>query len=369
MDRNNRHDFLLGLVFFGALALLLYYTIVLTGFSLGEKQSLTAWFPSAQGLKEGDSVLIAGVQSGTVKAVALDQNRPDDRRISVRMEFNEPLDLRQGYAIRIAEFSALGGRVVQVEPGPSSAAPLAAGAEIVGTVAPSALGGLTDLVERVGPDLEAVLGNFRQATDDLLAGSGLLGGLLYDDAMKADAADFLDSAAAVARDLREGRGVLGTLVNDEETRERMLSIVGDAESAIEDVRVILRGVRDGEGLAGALFNDPDVRDEFEAFLGNLDAAALRLRTMLDDAAEGRAGLLGRLVGDNALADDAVAFMDNLAEITRRLVEGEGTIGHLLAENEAYDELMTALKVLNGQLEDAREAQPVASFVSILFGPF
>jgi len=32
-------------------------------------------------------------------------------------------------------------------------------------------------------------------------------------------------------------------------------------------------------------------------------------------------------------------------------------------------LLTALQTLNGQLEDAREAQPVASFVSILFGPF
>ena len=369
MDRNSRHDFLLGLVFFGALALLLYYTIVLTGFSLTEKQERYAWFPEAQGLKEGDRVLVAGVQAGTVKEVALYDNRPDDRRIGVMMQFQQPLNLRAGYSIKIAEFSALGGRVVQIEPGPADSPPLDTGAELVGTVTPSALEGLTDLVDRVGPDLEAVLGNLKTATDDLIAGSGVLGGLLYDEEMRADTADFLDSAAAIAKDIREGRGALGALVTDEETRERMLAIVSDAESAIEDTRVILRGVRDGEGLAGALFNDPDVRDEFEGFLSNLDAASMRLRTMLDDAAEGKGGLFGRLIGDDKLALDAEAFLDNLAEVTRRLRDGEGTIGALLAEDEAYQELLYALKTLNGQLEDAREAQPVASFVSILFGPF
>lgn len=369
MDRNPRHDFLLGLVFFGALALLLYYTIVLTGFTFEERQQRWAWFPQAQGLKEGDSVLVAGVQMGTVRTVELQQHRPDDRRIGVNMQFDTSPNLREGYSIRIAEFSALGGRVVQIEPGPSDGAPLDEGAELIGTVLPSAVEGVTELVNRIGPDLEAVLANFRTATDDLLAGSGVLGGLLYDEQMKANASEFLDSAAAIAADLREGRGVLGTLINDEETRERMLTIVADAETAVEDVRVILRGVRDGEGLAGALFNDPDVRDEFDGFLSNLDAAAMRLRTMLDDAAEGRGGLLGELIGNEDLATDAVAFLDNLAEVTRRLREGEGTIGHLLAKDEVYDELMTALQVLNGQLEDAREAQPVASFVSILFGPF
>lgn len=369
MDRNPRKDFMLGLVFFGAISLLLYYTIVLTGFSLAEKEERYAWFPQAQGLKEGDRVLVAGVQAGSVKDVALYDNRPDDRRIGVRMQFTHPPRLRAGYSIRIAEFSALGGRVVQIEPGPSDSPPLDDGAELIGTVAPSALEGLTDLVTRVGPDLEAVLGNLRTATNDLLAGSGLLGGLLYDEEMRADTAEFLDSAAAIAKDIREGKGVIGALVNDEETRDRMLSIVDDSETAIEDIRVVLRGVRDGEGLAGALFNDPDVRDQFEGFLSNLDAASLRLRSMLDEAAEGRGGLFGRLIGDEELAMDAEAFLDNLAEVTRRLRDGEGTLGHLLAEDDAYRELLIALKSLNGQLEDAREAQPVASFVSILFGPF
>lgn len=369
MERNSRLDFVLGLVFFGAIGLLLYYTIVLTGFSLQAAEERWAWFPEAQGLKEGDSVLVAGVQAGTVKEVVLQDNRPDDRRIGVRMEFSRPPSMRAGYSIRIAEYSALGGRVVEIEPGSSDSPPLATGAELVGTVSPSALEGLSRLVASVGPDLQQVLANLRTATDDLMSGKGVLGGLLYDEEMRADTAEFLDSASVVMRDIRDGKGALGALISDEASRERLMNILADSEQAVEDVRVILRGVRDGEGLAGALFNDPDVRDEFEGFLSNLDSASLRLKVMLDDAADGKGGLFARLVGDQGLAEDAEAFLDNLAEVTRRLRDGEGTLGELLAQDEVYRELLTALQNLNGQLEDAREAQPVASFVSILFGPF
>ena len=42
MESSSRRDFTLGLVFFGAIGLLLYYTIVLTGFSFRESTQLTA---------------------------------------------------------------------------------------------------------------------------------------------------------------------------------------------------------------------------------------------------------------------------------------------------------------------------------------
>ena len=51
---NTRRDFTLGLVFFGAMAMLLYYTIVLTGFSLQEKTYVEAWFAEGARLQTGD---------------------------------------------------------------------------------------------------------------------------------------------------------------------------------------------------------------------------------------------------------------------------------------------------------------------------
>ena len=119
MEKNARRDFALGLVFFGAISLLLYYTIVLTGFSFREKSGLKVWFSNASGLKEGDLVLVAGRQTGTVTGVEYFDQKPDDRRIGVDLEFGKPVTLHRGYRIRISEFTVLGGRVVEIDPGPA----------------------------------------------------------------------------------------------------------------------------------------------------------------------------------------------------------------------------------------------------------
>ncbi|MDA1260026.1 MAG: MlaD family protein [Planctomycetota bacterium] len=368
MESSSRRDFLLGLVFFGALALLLYYTIVLTGFSLQEKTQLTAWFPDARGLKEGDVVHVAGRPTGTVREVALDYDRPPDRRISVEMEFEEAPRLRQGYSLRIAEFSALGGRVVEIEPGVPGTAPIAPGAELIGVTSPPALEMLRELVEENREDLRAAIGNLRKVTDDITSGKGILGALVNDEGMRGDLERALADVRGLIDDVRAGKGALGALISDEATRDRLIALIEDTGAAMTDVREIARMAKEGEGLIGALLKDPQMKDDAARLLENLEITSERLRVFTDDAAAGK-GLIGALLKDDELAANASSFLENLAEVSRRLKDGEGSLGRLLAQEEAYEELLKALKTLNAQLEDAREAQPVSTFAGMLFGSF
>lgn len=368
MESSSRRDFLLGLVFFGSLALLLYYTIVLTGFSLREKTTLVGWFPDARGLKEGDAVHVAGRPTGTVRGVGIDYERPADRWIRVDMEFEEPPYLRDGYALRIVEFSALGGRVIEIDPGPPGSKPVASGAELIGTASPPALEVLRELVEENREDLRAAIGNLRQTTDDIAAGKGILGALVADEGMRDDLDRTLADLRGLVEDVRAGKGALGALIADEATRERVVSLIEDAATAMDDVREVARLAKEGEGLIGALLNDPQLRDDARRLVENLEATSERLRLFADDAAAGK-GLLGALLNDEQLAANAETFLADLAEVSRRLRDGEGSLGRLLAQEEAYEELLKALKSLNAQLEDAREAQPVSTFAGMLFGSF
>lgn len=369
MDKSNRsRDFLLGMVFFGALALLLYYTIVLTGFSFHAKTMLVGWFPDARGLKEGDAVHVAGRPAGTVREVTLDYDRPQDRRIGVVMEFQEPPRLRDGYAMRITEFTALGGRVVEIDPGPPGARPVADSAELVGVSDPPALQSLRDLLDENREDLRATISNLRKATDDVVSGKGIIGALVSDEGMRKDLDRTLSDLRAMAEDVRNGKGTLGALLHDEAMRDRVSKLIDDTGSAMADIREVARQAREGEGLLGALLNDSQMKDDASRLLENLDATAKRLRDFADDATDGK-GLLGRIVRDEALAENAASFLDNLAEVSRRLKDGEGSLGRLMAKDEAYDQLLQALKSLNAQLEDAREAQPISTFAGMLFGSF
>lgn len=368
MENNARRDFVLGLVFFGAIALLLYYTIVLTGFSFSDKVYLTAYFPNANGLKEGDAVLVAGRPTGTVREVVFHDDRPEDRRIGVRMEFTEAPTLHDGYFLRIAEFTVLGGRVVQIEPGAFSAPKIPAGAELVGTVEASALAQLNELIAENEDDVTAIIANLRTTSDDLASGKGVLGALIHDGEMRQSLDTALQDTSALLADLRAGKGTLGALLTDEETKDRVLGIVDDAGDLVADLASIAQGARNGEGLLGALLNDPVLREEATNLVHNLDTTAERLNAVIADAIEGK-GLLGTIIADEDVAADAKAFLDDLAEVTRRLKDGEGSLGRLLAEEQAYEELLMALKSLNGQLEDAREAQPITTFTQLLFGSF
>lgn len=361
-------DFVLGLIFFGSIALLLYITITLTGFSFHQKNELTVWFANASGLKEGDAVLVSGNPTGKVGRVRYVPDRPQDRRIRVDLILDLPIRLHEGYRVEIREYTLLGGRIVEVEPGPDSAPPLETGAEILGTVAPSALEALAELVNTNRDDFTALVRNLRSASDDLAAGRGLLGALIHDQGMRDDAATFLADARKLGEDIRAGRGTLGALAVDEEVRDRVVSLINDSAAAAEQMRQIAEDIARGDGTLGALLTDESMREDAMQLVANLRDSAEGLERMIRNANEGK-GLVGRLLTDEDLADNARQFLDDVASVAARLRRGEGSLGRLLAEDEAYEQLIQALRSLNAQLEDAREAQPVSSFASLLFGNF
>ena len=101
-------------------------------------------------------------------------------------------------------------------------------------------------------------------------------------------------------------------------------------------------------------------------VSNLSFAAKRINLMLTDASMGK-GLLGKVIADDRLAQDAAEFLNRVNQITAAVLEGRGTVGKLLMTDAAYEEMMSAMKLLNNSLEDVREAQPVSSFAGMLLG--
>ncbi|HKX45145.1 MAG TPA: MlaD family protein, partial [Planctomycetota bacterium] len=116
----------LGLFVLLALGVLSAYTIFLSGMNVfGDVELWTVQFPEANGLRPGDPVRVAGMRVGRVQSLAFDPNAPEAERITVELRLDQPIELREGYEIRIEETTLLGGRNVDIEPGPAGAAPLA----------------------------------------------------------------------------------------------------------------------------------------------------------------------------------------------------------------------------------------------------
>lgn len=85
--------------------------------------------------------------------------------------------------------------------------------------------------------------------------------------------------------------------------------------------------------------------DFSAFLTEgreqLNVSGERLANILRKVDEGQ-GTLGQLVNDPALYADVQAVAANLAELTRRLESGEGSLGRMLHDEQLYENTTAAL---------------------------
>lgn len=184
-------------------------------------------------------------------------------------------------------------------------------------------------------------------------------------------------------------------LNNEGTKQDLQGILANANE-------ITRQIKDGEGLVGALFNDPEYKDDFGRTLksvrhsaGQLDETLSTINTqagpalrnvsraagnvsdILEDLEDpDNKSVLGRALHDPELGQDAADAVKNaadavdsareaitdlqvvVAEVRHSVTTGEGTIGKLLKDPKAYDDLVKLL----GNIERVNVVKKLVRFV-------
>ncbi len=108
------NELIVGVVFFAAMGVLGYYTIVRRElFDTRRYYEATVLFEDVEGLVAGDKVLVNGVESGNVAAIDL----LDDGKVVVVLKLFRTFSFYENYRIILKNQSALGGRVITIYPG------------------------------------------------------------------------------------------------------------------------------------------------------------------------------------------------------------------------------------------------------------
>ncbi|PRQ07241.1 MlaD family protein [Enhygromyxa salina] len=188
---------------------------------------------------------------------------------------------------------------------------------------------------------------------------------------------------------------LFTSLNNENTKRDLQGILANANE-------ITRQIKDGDGLIGALFNEPEYKDEFGRTLksvrhsaGQLDEtlstvnnqagpalrnvsrAAGNVSDILEDLENpANQSVIGRALHDPQLGQDAADAVKSaagavdsahqairdlqvvVAEVRHSVTAGEGTIGKLLKDPKAYDDLVKLL----GNIERVNVVKKLVRFV-------
>ncbi len=375
-----------GILFFGALVGLGFLTVALTDFDLFRTtHDMTAYFDKASGLKAGDNVRVMGVIRGKVRKIeflATPVHLPEvvnDLWVKAKLTLDVPVQsfLRRDYVIRIRNSNMLGGKVVDIELGSSDEAvseeTVARGLPGLATADPFEQVG--DLIGENRPKIDRIIQNVdlfasevTSLANDIRQGDGVAHDLIYNKTMAdrvrltiADVSDGVELFRQVIADVREGNGVLGQILYNEDWPETVTAIM-------DTTRDIIGEVKEGHGLLGQIIYNQEWSDRVTELITTITEIVSNTR-------EGK-GPLGLLLYDENLRAHIESAVENfekvsasLGTIAQNLQEGKGLLGSLLADEELALKVNALLDQALMSLEDAREAAPLTSLGSYLFGSF
>ncbi len=315
-----------GFFVFAILGALILFTIVLSYDNIFTKSfERTVRFDNVTGLIRGDKVYVQGVDVGRVSELAIGPEGVD-----VKLMLKYDVQIREGYRIQVKPSSVLGGKYVSIDEGPRDATPLSASVQLVGQApvdfleeASEALGAIRGSLESGGilGNLEAVMANLREVTDDLQSGQGTIGKLLKDDSVYVELQRIATNLTVITDRIAAGEGALGKLIQDDEVYENIRQITTDFSE-------VSGRIARGEGSIGKLFSD-----------------------------------------DESLFNDLKATLASLNAAMEKVGRGEGTLGRLVHEDALYEEVMKGVAEIRAMVDDLRETSPVTTMTSIFFGAF
>ncbi len=385
-----------GIIFFTALIGLGVLTITLGEFTLfgllGERHELTVYFDHGGGLKTGDNVRVMGVIRGKVKEIDFLPEpyhlpgHDEDLRVCAVLNLEIPLEpvLKKDFEIRIRNSNMLGGKVVDIDIG-TSREPLPSGAGVdgfFGIASADPLEQIGDMIadnrpgiDRIIENVDGFAGDFRSITEDIRTGGGVIHDLIYDKSMGETVRGTLTNVQNategfeyIVRDARTGGGLLGQIIYNEEWSGSVTAILNDAEGLVGKATGVVDDIRAGRGAIGQAVYNNAWPDRISSLLAHADDIMAHVKS--------GQGPLGLVLYDETIGLDIAEGIANFrrvsdiaADVAKNLADGKGVIGLLLTDEAVAAKVRALLDQALMGLEDAREAAPISSLGSFLFGAF
>ncbi len=387
MKKNNDvfSEVIVGVFMVAVLALLVYFTVVISGVDMmvGRSKTLARIaFTDVGGLKERDNVVYRGMKVGVVEHIVL---APSNVLVTVKVDSD--VVLRETCHASVAALSFLGGNYLLLEEGQGAVRPLATTVfrgeppmdwmRDLGRIASS----LNEFLAE--GSLKTITSNFVETAENINKivarverGEGTAGKLLstdetvYQDLKNAvagakraadgaektfeDARKTFDHAASIAERLDKGEGTMGRLLSKDDT------VYADLKKTLSNAASISERIEKGEGTLGRLTSTD------EAMWCDLTNAVANVRVATEKLKKGE-GLLGRAFNDTQLADDAAKLVANLKSVSEKLEKGEGTLGKLTSESAMYDEVSALIKDVRQIVDNYRDTTPITTFGSLATG--
>ena len=295
---------------------------------------ITATFKTAQELKKGDLVKMAGVEIGRVEQVTLENGRA-----KIGMKIQKQYEIKTDAKAAIKFTGLMGQNFVSIEGGTATAPAIQTGS--LESYEQPDLSVLMAKLENVATGVENLTKSF--STDNL---STLLGPLTdFINKNTGPLTVTIGNLRAVSDNLATGKGTMGKLISDDALYASAFATVTNLQAATGDIK----------SLASKADN----------MIGQTDAMIAQLRGIIDNINHGQ-GTLGRLAKDEALYTETTTAMAQLREILQKMNQGKGTVGALINDDSFLKNAKLSLQKLD-KATDGLEDQGPLSVLGLVIG--
>jgi phospholipid/cholesterol/gamma-HCH transport system substrate-binding protein len=310
------------------LAMLLIFTMGSAGGFFWQRYSLKILFDDVAGLKSGAPVRIAGVAVGSVADLQFVGDRVE---VIIELSKEHQNRVTTGSQATLGSVSLLGEGAVDLT------------SSTEGTPIPEwgyiPTGRQASTFNEVAADAADGIQEATNLLKDIRGGRGTIGQLFTNDALYRDLNSLVGSAERVTRQIAEGQGTLGRLATDD-------ALYTDLNASVRDLNAITTRIRNGEGSLGKFLNDPALANSVTATAQNIEGVTGKL-----DRGEGTAG---RLLNETVLYDRLNATVEQLERFTTTLNTSQGTIGQLLNDKQLYENINQTVLELRDFLAEVKK---------------
>lgn len=350
--RDSFSEAIVGIFMLAVLALLVYFTIVISGVDMLGGRSLVearVTFTDVGGLKDQDNVMYRGTKVGKVERIIL-----GEKDLTVVMEIDRDVVLRDGYRIAVCNLSMLGGNYLLLEEGRGEKLDLAA-TVFRGETPTDWMRDISSIAKNVnaitgGGELKAIVTNLAAASESvkvvagrLERGEGTVGKLLSSDTALWDGVESAaTNLAAITADIRRGRGTIGKLMTDD-------SVHGNLDKTLANIAEISGRLERSEGFLGKLLAKDD------SVYGDFSAAVRSFRKA------------GESLDTGAIVTSATNLLSNLNSVALKIDSGEGTLGRLVNDKTVHEEIEGLTRDVRQVIDNYRDTTPISTFGSLIMG--
>ena len=146
----------------------------------------------------------------------------------------------------------------------------------------------------------------------------------------------------------EGQGSIGRFVNDAAFYNNLNDAILEVKHTVQSTNSLVTEIQSGHGTVGKFVTDSKVYDTLAATTEKLEKLVDRINS--------REGSLGKFINDPTVHDRASSVMANVDTMTQRINSGEGTLWKLARDEALYQSVQNSVLKLNVLLDDINEGK-------------